>query len=111
MQIVAPILIFVLALPKALIAFIFIFLFSLFWIFFIITFSTIQHYSVPVSLPTARNEGLTNKRSQTDHVITRPMRGLKKIAWEGDKIDTYIQTKLRLLDRIDLVGGCSEKQL
>ena len=27
-----------------------------------------------------------NKKTQTDHVIWEPMWGLKKIAWEGDKI-------------------------
>ena len=29
--------------------------------------------------------GLTNERPRTDHVITGPMRGLKKNALEGDK--------------------------
>ena len=29
--------------------------------------------------------GLTNERPSTDHVITGLMRGLKKIAYEGDK--------------------------
>ena len=33
---------------------------------------------------------MTNEGPGTDHV--GPMRGLKIIAWEGDKIDTYIRT-------------------
>ena len=40
------------------------------------------------------------------------MRGLKKVAWEGDKIDAYrIQTygrTLRLIDRIGPVGCFGE---
>ena len=37
--------------------------------------------------------GLTNERPQTDHVITGPMRGLKKIAWEGDKQTDFATTR------------------
>ena len=54
--------------------------------------------------------GLTNERPQTDHVITGPMRGLKKIAWEGDKqTQTHTDRQaLRLLDQLGPEGRVGE---
>ena len=47
--------------------------------------------------------GLSNERPQTDHVIWWPMRGLTKIALEGDNIeDTYKIRTSRILERIGL---------
>ena len=56
--------------------------------------------------------GLTNERPRNDYVITGPMRGLTKIAWEGEKQVNNDNTRTsRLLDQLGPEGTVGENML
>ena len=49
--------------------------------------------------------GLSNERPQTDYVTTGPMRGLEKIAWEGDNHTHNTHTDLALWAELVKIGS------